>query len=288
VELVIGPQLLAAIPDFSFLWNPTKPNRYLPSTYLLRRRMETFEDIKREITVPDRNYAGNSYGVDKRFVTRLFPRSMPAEQYRVAAARLQLSSGGSGVAVVSSAVKGEGKTTTVINLGYTLARDFGKRVLLVDCDFVYPELKCFLERPTQYGLVDYFKGDIALDDAMACFSEIPCWIMPAGASDIDPRELLKKTDQLEPLFSQLRERFDYVLLNAPPILPVATMNVLERHADLLLLVVKANLTSQQVVKRALASLRGSKPIHVILNGVAMQSLPYYMSEYSMIETGKSY
>ena len=192
--------------------------------------------------------------------------------------------------MVTSAVKGEGKTTTVINLGYTLARDFGKRVLLVDCDFVYPELKCFLEKPTRYGLADYFKGDIRLDDAMACFAEIPCWIMPAGVSDIDPRELLKKTDQLEKIFSQMRERFDYILLNAPPILPVATMNVLEKHADLLLLVVRANLTSQPVVKRALASLRGSKSVHVILNGVAMQSLPYYMSEYSMVESGsgKSY
>jgi polysaccharide chain length determinant protein (PEP-CTERM system associated) len=290
VELVIGPQLLAAIPDFTFLWSPAKSQRYFPSAYLPRRRLESIEDFNHDFNVPDRleNYVGTSHGVDKRFVTKLFPRSMAAEQYRVAAARLQLSSGGSAVAVVTSAVKGEGKTTTAINLGYTLARDFGKRVLLVDCDFVYPELKCFLERPTQYGLADYFRGDIELDDAMAGFKEIPCWIMPAGVTDIDPRELLKKTDQLERIFSQMRERFDYVLLNAPPILPVATMNVLEKHADLLLLVVKANLTSQQVVKRALASLRGSKPIHVVLNGVAMQSLPYYMMEYSALESRKTY
>jgi polysaccharide chain length determinant protein (PEP-CTERM system associated) len=287
VELVIGLQLLAGIPDFSFLWGSPKSNRYFPSSYLSRRRFESVEDFSREIAVPERmgNYARNSYGVDRRFVTKLFPRSMAAEQYRVAAARLQLSSGGSAVAVVTSAVKGEGKTTTAINLGYTLARDFGKRVLLVDCDFVYPELKCFLEKPTRYGLVDYFSGEIKLDDAMSCFAEIPCWIMPAGVSDTDPRELLKKTDQLERVFSQMRERFDYILLNAPPILPVATMNVLEKHADLLLLVVKANTTSQQVVRRALGSLRGSKPVHVILNGLAMQSLPYYMSEYAMIESG---
>ncbi len=290
VELVIGPQLLAAIPDFTFLWSPAKTQAYFPSAYLPRRRLGSLEDLNHDFNVPDHleNYAGTSHGVDKRFVTKLFPRSMAAEQYRVAAARLQLSSGGSAVAVVTSAVKGEGKTTTVINLGYTLARDFGKRVLLVDCDFVYPELKCFLERPTQYGLADYFRGDIALDDAMSGFKEIPCWIMPAGVSDIDPRELLKKTDQLERIFSQMRERFDFILLNAPPILPVATMNVLEKHADLLLLVVRANLTSQQVVKRAVSSLRGSKPIHVVLNGVAMQSLPYYMTEYSALESPKSY
>jgi capsular exopolysaccharide synthesis family protein len=208
---------------------------------------------------------------------------MAAEQYRVAAARLQLSSGGTGVAVVTSAIKGEGKTTTVINLGYTLARDFGKRVLIVDCDFIYPELKCFLERPTQYGLIDYLRGDCKLEDATEPFAEIPCWIMPAGVSEADPTELLK-ADRLEWVFSQMRTKFDYILLNAPPILPVATMNVLERHVDLLLLVVRANQTSQQVVRRALGSLRGSKPIQVILNAVATQSLPHYMTDYAMLET----
>ena len=105
--------------------------------------------------------------------------------------------------------------------------------------------------------------------------------MPAGESEADPTELLK-SNQLERVLSDLRERFDYILLNAPPILPVATMNVLEKHTDLLLLVVRANLTTQPVVKRALSSLRASKPIHVILNAVATQALPYYMMEYSAV------
>ena len=291
VEVVIGPQLLAAIPDFSFLWNPTKARRSFPA--YLGRRLGSIDDAienidrsgdDRAITTRLQNYSATTYGTDRRFVAKLFPRSMAAEQYRVAAARLQLSSGGAGVAVVTSAIKGEGKTTTVMNLGYTLARDFGKRVLLVDCDFVYPELKCFLERPTQYGLIDYLRGDCKLEDATASFAEIPCWIMTAGVLETDPTELLKKTDRLEWVFSQMREKFDYVLLNAPPILPVATMNVLEKHVDLLLLVVKANQTSQQVVRRALGSLRGSKPIQVILNAVASQSLPYYMNDYTLVES----
>ena len=291
VEVVIGPQLLAAIPDFSILWNPTKAQRNFPSASLGRRWGRIDESIEnidgcgddRAITTRLQNYSATAYGTDRRFVAKLFPRSMAAEQYRVAAARLQLSSGGTGVAVVTSAIKGEGKTTTVMNLGYTLARDFGKRVLVVDCDFVYPELKCFLERPIQYGLIDYLRGDCKLEDATASFAEIPCWIMPAGVSEADPTELLK-TDRLEWVLAQMRGKFDYVLLNAPPILPVATMNVLERHVDLLLLVVRANQTSQQVVKRALGSLRGAKPIQVILNAVANQSLPYYMNEYALVET----
>ena len=287
VEIVIGPQLLAAIPDFSFLWNPSKARRNFASGYLPRRLANSDDDIEHMEDGPIRNrlqtYSPKTYGTDPRFVAKLFPRSMAAEQYRVAAARLQLSSGGAGVAVVTSAIKGEGKTTTVINLGYTLARDFGKRVLIVDCDFVYPEMKCFLEQPTQYGLIDYLRGDCKLEDATDSFAEIPCWIMPAGVSEADPTELLK-SDRLEWVFSQMRTKFDYVLVNAPPILPVATMNVLERHVDLLLLVVRANQTSQQVVKRALGSLRGSKPIQVILNAVAAQSLPHYMTDYAMLET----
>ena len=183
---------------------------------------------------------------------------------------------------VTSAIKGEGKTTTVINLGYTLARDFGKQVLLLDCDFVFPELKYFSETPIKYGLADCCRGDIPVEEAMTSFTDIPCWIMPEGGIGPGSTELLK-TGPLERVLAQLREKFDYILLNAPPILPVATMNVLERHTDLLLLVVKANLTPQDVVKRAVRSLRASNPIHVVLNCVPMNGLPHYMAEYSRLE-----
>ena len=216
-------------------------------------------------------------------MAKFFPHSMAAEQYRVAAARMQLlnTNASSKIVAVTSAIKGEGKTTTVINLGYTLARDFGKRVLLLDCDFIFPELQYFSEPPSQYGLVDCFRDNIPVEEAMTSFTDIPCWIMPAGDFGLGSTELLK-TGPLERVLSQLREKFDYILINAPPILPVATMNVLERHTDLLLLVVRANMTSQQVVKRALDSLRASNPIHVVLNCVPMQSLPYYMTEYAAL------
>jgi polysaccharide chain length determinant protein (PEP-CTERM system associated) len=291
VELLLGPQLLAVIPDFSLAYGPMEGQRYFPSYNLPIRRLAGYRDAQLEGPQVDLlgGYRENGYGLDRRFVAKLFPRSMAAEQYRVAAARVQLlnTTTNPTVVAVTSAVKGEGKTTTVINLGYTLARDFGRRVLLLDCDFVYPELKSYIETPTKYGLADCLRDGIPLEEAMFSFNDIPCWIMPAGESVVDSTELLK-TNRLERVLSELRAKFDYILVNAPPILPVATMNVLERHVDFLLLVVKANLTSQHVVKRALASLRASKPIHVVLNAVPMQSLPYYMSEYSMVGSRQSY
>ncbi|NGZ95492.1 MAG: hypothetical protein CV089_05055 [Nitrospira sp. WS110] len=284
VELLLaGPRLLATIPDFSSLWRPISDSQSLQSSYLLRRPLSMISRAEAEVTssnLPMDNRP-SFRDIDRRFVTKMFPRSMAAEQYRVAAARLQLlnATGAPVVAAVTSAIKGEGKTTTVVNLGYTLSRDFGRRVLLLDCDFVFPELKAFVETPVKLGLVDCLKSDIPPQQAMSPFADVPCWIMQAGEDAGDSNELLR-AGQLNRVLSQLREEFDYILLNAPPILPVATMNVLESHCDLLLLVVRANVTAKQAVTQAIGSLRASRPIHVVLNGVAANSLPSYMLDYS--------
>ena len=281
--LLAGPRLLAAIPDFASLWHTGNGSDSLQRPALPRPSLGMTMNSRSELAVSNRSAVGQSsfQELDRRFITKLFPRSMAAEQYRVAAARLQLANetGGPIVVSVTSAIKGEGKTTTVINLGYTLARDFGRRVLLVDCDFVFPEMKAFLEAPVEYGLIDCLRGDVSPQQAMGAFSDVSCWIMPAGQSVAGSTELLR-AGQLDGVLSQLRDEFDYILLNAPPILPVATMNVLESHCDLHVLVVRANVTSKQAVKQAVSSLRAQKPIHVILNGVASNSLPSYMLDYS--------
>lgn len=287
VELLLaGPRLLAAIPDFSSLWRPGRDSQGLQGSYLLRRPLSMISPSEPEVmasNLPSDNRAGFRE-IDRRFVTKMFPRSMAAEQYRVAAARLQLlnPTGTPIVAAVTSAIKGEGKTTTVVNLGYTLSRDFGRRVLLLDCDFVFPELRAFVETPVRFGLVDCLRSETPPQEAMSPFADVPCWIMPAGEDASDSNELLR-AGQLNRVLSQLREEFDYILLNAPPILPVATMNVLESHCDLLLLVVRANLTAKQVVTQAIGSLRASRPIQVVLNGVTTNSLPSYMLDYSTSE-----
>ncbi|MDF0651298.1 MAG: hypothetical protein CV081_05750 [Nitrospira sp. LK265] len=287
VELLAGPRLLAAIPDFSLLWRTAGDPGYFQTLALPRPSLGITIRSQSAAELSKQSLAERSSlrEIDRRFVAKMFPRSMAAEQYRVAAARLQLlnATGAPMVVAVTSAIKGEGKTTTVINLGYTLSRDFGRRVLLLDCDFVYPELMAFLESPVSHGLIDCLRSDIPLQQAMSSFTDVPCWIMPAGESVANSNDLLR-AGQLNRVLSQLREEFDYILLNAPPILPVATMNVLESHSDLLLLVVRANLTSKQAVTQAIGSLRADRPIHVVLNGVASNSLPSYMLEYAVSES----
>ncbi len=106
--------------------------------------------------------------------------------------------------------------------------------------------------------------------------------MPVGNSRIHSNELLK-TGRLQSLLAQLRERFDYILINTPPILPLATMTVLAGHVDHLVLVVRANSTPHQVVKRAMKSLRSRVPVQVILNRVGSGALPSYMYDYGYTE-----
>jgi polysaccharide biosynthesis transport protein len=169
----------------------------------------------------------------------------------------------------------------VINLGYTMARDLGKRTLILDCDFKCPVLHQYAETLPKWGLADCLIDDIPLDDCMSGFEDAPCWIMPVGKSAVHSTELLK-SERLVGIFAHLRERFEYIFINAPPILPLAVMNILAKHADILLLVVRANSTPKQVVQRALSSLPSSVPAHVVLNAVGNQALPSYMGTYQYL------
>ena len=286
VEILFGPQLLAAIPDFSLEYAYKNWKRFIPR-YPYRR--EHNQPVPNGTVTPFRHETLNSLGADERqlqrsFVVRWLPNAIVSEQYRVAATRLSLlgSKEQCAVIAVTSAVKGEGKTTTVINLGYTMARDLDKRVLLIDCDFKCPGLDQFAEHAPEGGLGDYLTQDLDIESCMAGFGDVPCWIMPVGNSVANSTQLLK-TDRMALLLEGLRRRFDYIILNTPPILPQATMNILAGHADLLLLVVRANSTPHDVVKRAVTSLRSTKPLHVILNAVGSQALPSYVYEYKELQ-----
>ncbi|MGH7232363.1 MAG: GumC family protein [Nitrospiraceae bacterium] len=279
IEHMLGPQLLAVIPDFTLAYGQLRWQRFLPNYHLIKgANGHNGEGEVGKIRWP--RLLGNGRAnppFEMNLVVKQLPGSIVAEQYRVAATRLALvaTKQRSTIVAVTSAVKGEGKTTTVVNLGYTLAGDLGKRTLLVDCDFKCPVLNRYPEIVPEGGLADYLTGNIALDECLSSFGEVPCWIMPVGNCKMNSNELLK-TERLAGCFAELREQFDYILINTPPILPLADMNVLARHADVLLLVVRAGSTPQQFVKRALSTLRADTPIHVILNAVGSQALPYYM------------
>jgi polysaccharide biosynthesis transport protein len=222
-------------------------------------------------------------------VAKWQPDSIAAEQYRMAATRLVLSTEGRGSTVleVTSALKGEGKTTTVVNLGYTLARNLGKRTLLIDCDFRHPALHDYVNKPAWGGLVELLDGEASLESCLSTIDEAPCSILSIGRMGEDFNELTR-IQQLKAILPKIRMNFDYVIINAPPVLPSASVGILASLADLHIIVIRAGTTPKHVVRQAFTMLRLSGEAHVILNAVEEQSMPSYMYGYRVFhdDSGK--
>ena len=220
-------------------------------------------------------------------VAKWQPLSIAAEQYRMAATRLVLSTEGRGPTIleVTSALKGEGKTTTVVNLGYTLARDLGRRTLLIDCDFRCPALHNYVNVPARAGLIEYLDGRAPLEDCLSAIDEVSCSILAVGGMGGEQNELTR-IQQLKAALPKLRLNFDYVIINTPPVLPSATMGILASLADVLIMVIRAGATPKHVVQEAFTMLGLTTEAHVILNAVEAKSMPSYMYGYPMSYGGE--
>lgn len=220
------------------------------------------------------------FPMEYNLVARWRPSSVVAEQYRVAATRLVLMGRErrNTVMVVTSAVKGEGKSTTSINLAYVMARDLGKSTLVIDCDLKRPVLHTYASVGAEPGLAEVLRGENHLDACLHGMGELPLWILPAGSTEDKPVEL-GKVHLLTELLPQLRKRFEFIILDAPPILPLADMNVLASMADVMTLVVRAEVTRRDVVQKALASLKPTGQVGVVVTGLWTNQMPYYMQEY---------
>lgn len=221
-------------------------------------------------------------------VAKWQPESIAAEQYRMAATRMVLSTERrrSTTIEITSALENEGKTTTVVNLGYTIARDFGRRTLLIDCDFRRPALHQYVSVPARAGLLDLLDGEVSVSDCLSTIDEVSCSIMTVGRSDRVTNELAR-IEQLKEVLPQLRAQFQYLLINTPPVLASATMGILASLADEIVMVIKAGSSPQHVVQKAFAALNLTGERHVVLNGVEEQSLPHYLYGYSMPYSGET-
>ncbi len=288
-ELLLGIPLLAAIPHFQTAYGGTSTALPAPSSdheddfdLPVTQQTALVNGKKGRLWAwagPTNGNGNGSLPPEFNLVSKWRPTSLVAEQFRVAATRLTLMSeeGKNPVIVISSAIKGEGKSASAVNLGYTLARDLGKTTLLIDCDLKSPSLHAYLGSELEPGLAEVLRGTNSLEESIHPLEKWPLWLMPAGNQENGPVEL-SKVHQLTKILAELRRRFDYIILDAPPILPLADMNVLAKMADLLVLVIRAETTEREVVQKALNSLRPTIQAGILLTGVWTKGIPYYMRE----------
>lgn len=277
VEVLPGIRVLATIPQF-FTLSPQ-----------LSACMNTGFRITGADShhVPGRKIAVNDHrdgctAENLNLIAKWQPRSLAAEQYRMAAAKLVLSTEQrhSTVIEVTSALMGEGKTTTVVNLGYTIARDLGKKTLLIDCDFQRPALHHYARVPVQAGLIEFLDGQASLDDCLSVIDESPCSILAVGGAGNERNELAR-IQQLKAILPDLRAQFEYLMINTPPVLSSATMGILASLADELVWVIRAGHSPKHLVQKAFTILSQTAQRQVILNGLDVQSMPNHLYGYTV-------
>lgn len=212
------------------------------------------------------------------------PNSLAAEQYRMIRAkllRLKTERPLTTVAV-TSAVVGEGKSTTSSNLAYVLSRSIGHRVALIDCDLRRPTLHTVFNMPISPGLSELLKDTAVLDHVLRPFDDGRLCVVPSGRIPSNPTELLG-SEAMDRILQQLRGRFEFVILDVPPVLPLADPFVLGCKADGIVIVVRAGRTPRDVVTMALDNLPRDRVIGVILNDARMDDSPYQRYAHTQYE-----
>lgn len=157
------------------------------------------------------------------------------------------------VLTTTSAVESEGKSTTVGNLAHAIAAA-NLRVLLVDADLRRPRIGTYFSIDGSIGLTDVLVSSVTVDDAIQNIGDSSLWVLPSGSTPPNPSELLQ-SERMVNFLAEMRERFDYVLLDAPPILPVADGAILAKLSDGALFIVAAGRSRRTQVRAALDNLR---------------------------------
>lgn len=200
------------------------------------------------------------------FVTKKMPRSLSAEAYRSLRTSIKFSSVDKPIKtiVVTSSLIGEGKSTVVGNLAYSLNQD-GSRVLVIDCDLRKPSMHCNFSVSNEEGLTDVLAGSSDLKSVIKKI-EGSLFLITAGTTSPNPAEILG-SKAMEDLIKELYVNFDYIILDTPSVLPISDTLLLAAKADATLIVVKAKKTKEKMIKESYVQLVdvGANVIGTVLN-----------------------
>ena len=210
-----------------------------------------------------------STSLDEHLVSLLVPNSSEAEQYRALRYLIEQlhKSTDLSIVAVSSPSSGDGKTTTAINLAGALAQAPDARVLLIDADLRAAALaqKLGLDADAGPGLVEaILDANLTLDAVATAHSNLNLSVLTAGRVPSAPYEVLK-SPRVGELLAEARRRYDYIVLDTPPLVPVPDCRVIARWVDGFLVVVTAHKTPRKLLEEALNVTEPAKVLGLVFN-----------------------
>lgn len=241
--------------------------------------LEALEDI-----IHSAHVVGDLPNPDALLVNPQRPREAPAEEFRTLRTRLNhiQSTSALRTLVVTSPSPAEGKSFTATNLAVMQAQLADKRILLADFDFRRPTVDKIFQVGCAPGIADYLAGKAKLKGILRRVQDSNLYLMTAGEPVSNPLELLN-LKECAALIQGLRERFDWVILDSPPLLFAADANLLSTMCDGTILVVRIGETTFDSVGRALQSLCETNVLGIVVNGARRGELysrySYYYDQY---------
>jgi len=226
----------------------------------------------------DRTYDG----VEERGrIAYLSPESTTSEAYKTLLAGIHYSPSANGIKtiVVTSAGPGEGKTTTLANLGISAAQN-GRKVLLVDTDIRKPQIHRIFGLSKDVGITDYLVGEAGLEHVVQ-ETEIPnLSVIARGASSPNPSGLIS-SDRMKEFTKLIRDKYDLVFFDSPPCTLTADSLILGNLADAVVGVAQSGRFSRKMVGRAMDLLDGvnANVLGIVLNEVKERDHRYYYYYY---------
>jgi len=215
-------------------------------------------------------------------VNHLFPKFSIAEDYRTVRTSILFSHADGAPKTISftSTLPQEGKTATVSNLAISFAQLEGK-VLLIDADLRKPRLHKVFQIRNMAGLSGFLAGKTSFEEIIQMTTIENIWMIPSGPHPPNPAELLN-SKRMRDLLTFVKERFDVILIDTPPVLPVIDPVIVSSLVDSTVFIVRAGKTTRRPLVKAVSEIRRSKAeiIGVVFNEVKIgrQSLggtPYY-------------
>jgi capsular exopolysaccharide synthesis family protein len=220
-----------------------------------------------------------SLGDNSRLVSVVKEGSLGAEKFRFLAVRLRQLRHSRPLKkiLITSSIPQEGKSTVSANLACTLARRKPQKTLLLEGDLRRPNIASQFGLGKLPGLCEWLSGETQAINIYRLDS-LGVWILPAGSTPHNPLELMQ-SGKLSPLMEQLEAWFDWIVIDSPPVLPLADTSLWSRLADGILLVTRREVTQKKQLQRGLAALDLKKVLGAVVNDSTDVTHSDYYQQY---------
>ena len=216
----------------------------------------------------------------ERLVCVTDEHGLAAEKVRVLATKLRHLAGRRPLKklLVTSSMKGEGKSIISANLAITLAKHSHARVLLLDGDLRQPTLDEKLGCASEKSLADWWSENTPVEQVLRKESTLPLWFLPAGKFPGQPLKALQSS-RFSDLVAQLNELFDWIVIDSPPLNPLADSRVLGSVADGVMIVVRERFTQVELLNQAIEAVEPKKLLGLVMNDTSVSESRYFPAYY---------